>query len=129
VVRGGGSGGAGGTGGEATVLLDCSKSWGNDVSSYFVAYANPADFSVNSETGAQDQHSAMIGLTDWAARRTLYITTGSADHRHEIPISATLLDDLQVNRPIAPTTTSPPLDDATGHTHTVTFRSCGVPGD
>lgn len=123
-----GSGGAGGQGGAGTALLDCKKEWTNGNSSYVVAYANPTEFSVNSETGARDEHTALISLADWADRRMLYTTAGNADHRHEISISDALLEDLRLNMPIQ-AVSGPPLGTTTGHTHTVMFKSCGVPGN
>ena len=123
----GGAGGGGGQGGEGTALFDCNRAWGNDNTLYVVAYANPAEFSVNSETGARDQHTAIISLADWAASRTSYTTTGSADHRHEFSVSDAQREDLRLNMPIV-ATTGPPVGAAAGHTHTVMFQSCGVPG-
>lgn len=123
----GGGSGVGGLGGGAS-LLDCSAGGGTGNSSYTTAFANPVDFSINSETQTLDQHTFRISLADWATRVTSYTTGGTADHQHAIAFPAESLDALATWKLPIVATTGPPLNAVGAHTHTVMVHDCGVPG-
>ena len=90
------------------------------------AIANPADFSVNTDTGAHDQHTLSMGRADMFRRIRGYTTGGTADHRHAVELTDAELDSLLGGGTVTVTTSGPPLNASTGHMHTITLRSCGA---
>lgn len=121
--RGGsdGRGGAGAGGGAQLIACDNSKS-GPLV---LAAYANPADFSVNT-TGRTHQHTLAISRGDVLNAVTTFTTAGAADHQHAIVLTT---DQVEGFRRAEPSTavTGPPTQDPTGHTHTIMIKVCGIP--
>ncbi len=121
----GGSAGSSGSAGTAgTALVACMGSTVDNGNPG--AIANPGDFSVNSDTGAPDQHTLWMGRADMVRRVTQYSTAGSADHKHEVVFTETQLDALLGGMTITVATSGPPSNAATGHSHTITVRACGV---
>jgi hypothetical protein len=52
-----------------------------------------------------------------------YVTTGDADHQHELYLDDARLDAVLAGEAIT-ITTDPPSDAATGHTHSVQITAC-----
>jgi hypothetical protein len=117
-----GAGGAAGVGGAAMVAcagttLDNSNPG---------AIANPADFSINTETGMRDQHTLWMGRADMYRRVTDYTTAGPADHKHRVKLSDAELVTLLGGGSVTVTTDGPPLNASTGHSHMIMIKSCGI---
>jgi hypothetical protein len=90
------------------------------------AIANPADFSINADTGMRDQHTLWMGRADMVRRVMSYNTSGSADHVHVVKLSDADLDALLGGATITVSTDGPPVGASTGHSHTVTIKACGT---
>ena len=117
-----GTTGSAGTGGGASVI--CTGSAIDNGSPG--AIANPADFTINVDTGARDQHTLWMGRADMVRRVTQYRTAGSADHMHDVVFTEAQLDALLGGMTITVSTSGPPSNAATGHSHMITVRACGA---
>ena len=118
-VGGTGSGTASGSGGapQGGDAIICSD--GNAG-----AMAMPEDFSMNNDTGGMDPHVLVVDRGGLIRRVTHYVTSGQADHQHEFEFTNAELELLLDGYSVVVSTEGPPLDAASGHTHTVTVRPC-----
>lgn len=109
------------------VLLDC---WDRSDAGLVAVFANPNDFSLNSETGARDRHSFIIAAEDVFARKTVYTTIGTADHQHQVQFTVDEIKGIQGRFDLPGARESgPPLNAPAGHTHVIQLHNCGLPGD
>ena len=117
--------GAGATGGSSTTVsiwdFDCSDpSLPKDTG----AWAGSADFSANSETGATEPHVLYLNGYFLIRLTRHYVTEGEADHQHEILLTDEQIGALWTGNSIVVETNGPPLNASSGHSHTITIRSC-----
>jgi hypothetical protein len=104
-----------GCGGGAAQSADAGDGGGDPAASFLIAcqpgasgvlvpaaHANPPEFSGDTSTGMQDQHTLTVLRRDVFDHTTTYITAGPADHRHLVSLT------LQQN--------------------TVSIKPCGIPG-
>jgi hypothetical protein len=90
------------------------------------ARAGSADFSPNSETGATEPHVLYLNAYFLIRRIQQYVTEGDADHQHEILLSDEQIDALIAGNSVVVQTNGSPLNASSGHSHTLTIRSCFV---
>lgn len=122
----GGAGGAlasGGAGGGASNLISCSQASATSAGQV-AGFANPADFSLNTDTGLRDQHTLMLDRGGVIRQVTMYTTAGAADHRHAVRFTQEELAKLMAGEAVMVTTDGPPLEAATGHSHTIKVTGC-----
>ena len=116
----GGTAGAGGTGSPVVApLVGCSDG-------DYAGVANPADFSINADTHAADQHSLVMTRGDVIRRSLQYMTGGPADHKHQVVFTDAQLVALMAGQSVSVMTFGPPLNASSGHSHTLTVSSCGT---
>lgn len=116
---------AGDGGADASFLVTCPGGSGVLVPA---AYANPDEFSVNAGTGKQDLHTLTILRRDVFDQTTTYTTAGPADHQHQVVLTLQQIEKILQNTTTT-AETGPPTQDAAGHTHTVSIKPCGIPGN
>jgi hypothetical protein len=107
---------SGGSAGDDEPSLTCPGGIG--------ASASAADFSLNTDTGQQDAHVLMMSEGDIIRRVMNYTTSGDADHKHEFVFTDQQLVALLAGEEVVVETDGPPLDAASGHTHTVRVHPC-----
>lgn len=91
------------------------------------AVALAVDFSKNSESGTNDQHTLIMSRGAMLRQQLDYQTTGE-DHAHTIAFTVAQLGTLLTGETVVVETEGPPLNASSGHRHTVTVRSCpGAP--
>jgi hypothetical protein len=73
-----------------------------------------------------DPHVLMMSKGDIIRRIFNYQTTGDADHQHEFQFNDQQLVALLAGESVVVETDGPPLNAATGHTHTVRVHACKV---
>src|SRR5436190_15450088 len=89
----GGSAGAVGTSGAGgAAMVACAGAAVDNANAG--AIANPADFSVNTDTGLPDQHTLWMGRADMVRRVATYSTQGTADHWHVVAFTDEQLNAL-----------------------------------
>lgn len=88
------------------------------------ARATAQDFSMNSDTGELDGHVLSMSEGDIIRRILQYTSSGEADHKHEIWFTNDQLVALLAGESVVVETQGPPLNAATGHTHTITVHPC-----
>lgn len=116
-AQGGGKGSAAsGDAGGAPLSTSCAAELG--------ATANAEDFSMNSDTGLMDPHVLVMSKGDIIRRIFNYTTSGEADHQHEFVFNDTQLVALLAGEGVVIETEGPPLNAASGHTHTVRVHAC-----
>jgi hypothetical protein len=86
--------------------------------------AAAADFSMNTDTGAMDAHVLLMSKGDIIRRVLSYKTSGDADHQHEFVFTDQQLVLLLAGEGVEVETEGPPLNAASGHTHTVRVHAC-----
>jgi hypothetical protein len=119
-----GSAGSGAGGSNAAQLVACAGTAVDNANPG--AIANPGDFSINTDTNHQDEHSLWMGRADMVRRVLTYTTAGPADHKHEVVLTDAQLNALLAGTTITVSTSGPPLNAATGHSHMITVRPCGI---
>jgi hypothetical protein len=107
---------SGGSAGDDEPSLTCPGGIG--------ASASAADFSLNTETGQQDAHVLIMSEGDIIRRVMNYKTSGDADHEHEFVFTDQQLVALLAGEEVVVETDGPPLNAASGHTHTVRVHPC-----
>jgi hypothetical protein len=115
-ATGGSTGGSVTTGGASAGSAACADNIG--------AAASSDDFSMNTETGQMDSHVLLMTKGDIVRRVLDYTTTGSADHQHEFRFTDAQLVSLLAGEDVVVETEGPPLNAASGHTHTVRVHPC-----
>ena len=88
--------------------------------------AGSADFSPNSDSGATEPHVLYLNAYFLIRRTRQYVTEGEADHQHEILLTDDQIDALILGKPVVVETNGPPLNASSGHSHTITIRSCFI---
>lgn len=107
---------SGGAAGDDEPSLTCPDGIG--------ANASAADFSLNTESGQQDAHVLLMSKGDIIRRVMNYTTSGGADHEHEFVFTDEQLVALLAGEEVVVETDGPPLNAASGHTHTVRVHPC-----
>ncbi|HYJ08796.1 MAG TPA: hypothetical protein VEX18_07295 [Polyangiaceae bacterium] len=107
---------SGGSAGDDEPPLSCPAGVG--------ANASAADFSPNTETGQRDAHVLLMSEGDIIRRVMNYTTSGDADHEHEFVFTDEQLVALLAGEEVVVETDGPPLNAASGHTHTVRVHPC-----
>ena len=79
---------------------------------------------MNSETGQRDAHVLVMSKGDIIRRVMNYTTSGDADHQHEFMFTDEQLVALLAGEGVVIETDGPPLNAASGHTHTVFVHAC-----
>jgi hypothetical protein len=87
------------------------------------ATADGSAFSLNTETGKFDHHVLLMNRGDVLRRVLQYVTSGDADHQHEIHVQDSQLAALLEGQTVT-VTTGEPLNAASGHTHTIVVTPC-----
>ena len=79
---------------------------------------------MNSDTGELDAHVLSMSQGDIVRRIQQYTSSGEADHKHEIWFTDEQLVALLAGESVVVETQGPPLNAATGHTHTIKVHPC-----
>jgi hypothetical protein len=130
-----------GCGGGAPRSADAGEGGGDTAASFLIecqpgasgvlvpaAYANPTEFSVNAQTGMLDPHTLTVLRRDVFDHTTTYLTAGPADHQHQVVLTLQQIEGILQNTGTT-VVTGPPTQNAAGHTHTVSIKPCGIPGN